>query len=427
MSKIKTQLAVIGGGPAGVCGALTAARRGIDTVLVTNRPVLGGNSSSEIRVWTRGATGGGNFYGEEMGVWGELKLTNLYRNPDGNPVFWDEVLLDAVLKEERLQLLLNTDVCDLIMDGGRILSVLGKQQGTEKSIELEADVFLDATGDGVLGALSGVPYYMGRDYISSRSQKISSTPELQGCSILFCTKEEDHPIPFVAPDYAYSIDQIAKIVGRGGRVVSEKMGGSDCWWFEYGGSRNTIRDLQEITLELKRLVMGVWNYIKNSGKFDASNGYMKGVSDTLFDVQGSVTRGQLVTILYRVAGEPSVEGLVNPFQDVANDTWYTDAVIWAASEGIVKGVSETEFAPNAKITREQIVTILYRYDGEKAVSEDKLAAFTDAASVGNYAVDAMNWAIANGIVNGMTETTLAPTATATRAQMAVILKRFMTE
>ena len=271
MSKIKTQLAVIGGGPAGVCGALAAARRGIDTVLVSNRPVLGGNSSSEIRVWSRGAVGAGNFYGEEMGIWGELKLTNLYRNPDGNPIFWDEVLLDAVLKQERLQLLLNADVYDLTMDQGKIAAVFAEQQGTEKMIELVADTFIDATGDGLLGALAGVPYYIGDDYISSPGQAMNGEHELLCCSILFYTKEEDHPVSFVPPDYAYSIDDISKIVDRGGRIVNEKMSGSDCWWFEYGGNLNIIQDLQEITLELKRLVMGVWNYIKNSGKFHADN------------------------------------------------------------------------------------------------------------------------------------------------------------
>lgn len=86
---VKASLIVVGGGPAGVCAALSAARLGVDTVLVHNRPVLGGNSSSEIRVWTRGATGAGNLFGEEMGILGILKMRNLYTNPQFNPVFWD--------------------------------------------------------------------------------------------------------------------------------------------------------------------------------------------------------------------------------------------------------------------------------------------------------------------------------------------------
>lgn len=268
---IKTQLAIIGGGPAGVCGALAAARRGIRTVLITNRPVLGGNSSSEIRVWSRGAVGAGNVYSEEMGIWGELKLTNLYRNPDCNPIFWDEVLLDAVLAEPNIQLLLNTEISELSLEGNKIKEIRGSQQGTEKRIRVAADVFLDATGDGTIGYLADVPYYMGNTYVASREEQLPREPELLGCSILFYTKKEDHPIPFVAPDYAYDMDTISQIVNHGGRVVSEKMSGSDCWWFEYGGNLDTIGQFQDITIELKKLVMGVWNYIKNSGQFDAEN------------------------------------------------------------------------------------------------------------------------------------------------------------
>lgn len=271
MEQIKTQLAVIGGGPAGVCGALAAARNGVRTVLIHDRPVLGGNSSSEIRVWSRGAVGGGNFYSEEMGIWGELKLTNLYRNPDGNPVFWDEVLLDAVLSQPNLRILLNTEVSELSMDGDRVISVSGYQQGTERHFSIEAAVFLDATGDATLGKLAGVPYYFGNDYVDSKAASLPAKPNLLGCSILFFTRREDHPVSFVPPRYAYSMEKIAELLNHGGRVVNEKMGGSDCWWFEYGGSLDTIGQLQDIGIELKRLVMGVWNYIKNSKAYEADN------------------------------------------------------------------------------------------------------------------------------------------------------------
>lgn len=261
MREIKTQLAVIGGGPAGICAALSAARHGVQTVLVANRPVLGGNSSSEIRVWTRGATGAGNLYAEEMGVWGELKLENLYRNPEANPVFWDEVLLDSVLKQEHLALYLNTEVFTIAMrDDGGVACVYGVQQGSESRFEIKADFFIDATGDGVLGEKAGVPFDVG-----------NHSHETLGSSILYYTRKEPHPVPFIPPDYAYSMEHIEKIVGCGGRVVNERMSGSDCWWFEYGGLHDTIADAQDIALELRRLVMGVWNYIKNSGKFDAAN------------------------------------------------------------------------------------------------------------------------------------------------------------
>ena len=160
-------------------------------------------------------------------------------------------------------------------------------------------------------------------------------------------------------------------------------------------------------------------------EYMVEKGYMNGVSEDKFDVNGSVTRAQLVTIMYRVAGEPSVEGLDNPFTDVEDGKWYTDAIIWAASEGIVNGVTETKFAPNEKITRQQIVTILYRYSGANAVEEDHLVGYTDADKIASYAKDAMNWAIAEGVVNGATETTLAPAENATRAQICAIVMRYL--
>ena len=265
------QLAVIGAGPAGVTAALAAARRGLKTILVSNRPVLGGNSSSEIRVWTRGAAGAGNLYAEEMGIWGELKLDNLFLNPDCNPVFWDEVLLDAVLNEPNLELLLNTEIDHLQMDGDRVTAVSGSQQGTEQHVILRAEQFMDATGDGTLAEKAGLPYYIGTCRVDPREGTEPEKREVLCSSILFYTRREDHPVPFIPPRYACPMEQIRSMVGTGGRILSENMGGSDCWWFEYGGSLDTIADSQDIGIELKRLVMGIWNYIKNSGQYDADN------------------------------------------------------------------------------------------------------------------------------------------------------------
>lgn len=236
-------------------------------MLIGNRPVLGGNSSSEIRVWTRGATGGGNLFAEEMGVWGLLKLENLYKNPDANPVFWDEILLDAALAQGNLQLLLNTDVTEVEQDNGQITAVLGTQQGTERRLRVHAEYFVDATGDGSIGARSGVPYYIGTQRVNGGEQ--GADVELLGSSILYYTRREDHPVRFVPPAYAYGLEEVERLIGSGGRVVSERLSGSDCWWFEYGGAHDTIAAAQDIAIELKRLVLGVWNYIKNSGKFDA--------------------------------------------------------------------------------------------------------------------------------------------------------------
>ena len=162
--------------------------------------------------------------------------------------------------------------------------------------------------------------------------------------------------------------------------------------------------------------------------FMVRNGFMNGVADDAFDVDGNLTRAQLVTILYRIAGEPESTA-TNPFADVADGQWYTNAVIWAAENGIVKGVNTTTFAPNDQITREQIATILFRYAKAEKV-EGKLAGFPDAGKISDYAADAMAWAVEQGLINGISEsdgkTYLAPQETATRAQIAVILMRYLT-
>ena len=160
-----------------------------------------------------------------------------------------------------------------------------------------------------------------------------------------------------------------------------------------------------------------------------TNGLMNGVGGGKFEPDGQLTRAQLVTVLYRAAGEPDTGKQVNPFTDVADDTWYTKAVIWAANNGIVNGVGKNVFAPDASITREQIATMLYRYAGAEAAKEDKLSAFPDAAKTSDWAKEALNWAVASGLINGVADANgtanLEPQATATRAQIATILMRWL--
>lgn len=153
-----------------------------------------------------------------------------------------------------------------------------------------------------------------------------------------------------------------------------------------------------------------------------ANGLMDGTSATTFEPNGTMTRAMLVTILWRMEGEPVVNYLM-PFTDVDGGAWYAEAVRWASSEGIVEGVSDTSFAPNAEITREQLAAILWRYAGEPATAAN-LAGYADGASVSAYAVDAMRWCVEHGIITGTTAATLEPQGTATRAQAAAMLMRF---
>ena len=254
--------------------ALAAARSGARTLLVTDRPVPGGNSSSEIRVWTRGATGGGNLFAEEMGIWGELKLRALSRDPLGSVLTWDDVLLDALLEQEGLTLLLNTQMTAASVENERIERVSLRGLRTESEQEAQARVFVDCTGDGYLSKLAGVPFRTGREGREEFGESLAlSAPDqfTQGCSILLQSRRLDHPAPYAPPDYAYPLERVRQLVDRGGRVVRADMQGSDCWWFEYGGRLDVIAEDQRIGLELRAIALGIWNYIKNSGRYDAEN------------------------------------------------------------------------------------------------------------------------------------------------------------
>ena len=159
--------------------------------------------------------------------------------------------------------------------------------------------------------------------------------------------------------------------------------------------------------------------------FVVGAGLMKGMSEDTFAPNGNMTRGQLVTVLYRLAGSPETEATV-PFTDVASGRFYTKAVAWAYETGIAKGMTETLFVPEGSVTREQMVTFFARYAafaGQSLETQGDLMDFVDADKVSGYAVESMTWAVENGIIKGMTPTTLEPKGTATRAQVAEILMR----
>ena len=155
------------------------------------------------------------------------------------------------------------------------------------------------------------------------------------------------------------------------------------------------------------------------------NGLMKGMSETIFDPEGTTTRAQFATVVYRMAGSPEItktDCTKCPFTDLTQD-WYMDAVVWAYLNGVTKGTSETAFSPDLKITREQMVSMLYRYDKDKAGTAD-LKQFSDAAAISEYARPAVAWAVANGIIKGMDDGTFQPQGNATRAQLAAVLHRY---
>ncbi len=158
------------------------------------------------------------------------------------------------------------------------------------------------------------------------------------------------------------------------------------------------------------------------------SGLFRGTSDAAFSPENSLTRGQLVTVLHRLAGSPRATG-TGGFQDVQEGRYYTEAVAWAKEQGLVKGVTPEQFCPGSSVTREQFVTILYRYasfQGQDVSEQADLSAYLDAGTLSSYAQSPMAWAVATGLMQGVSDTALRPKASATRAQAAVILVRYLT-
>jgi len=266
---ISAGLVVTGGGLSGVCCAITAAREGLKVVLVQDRSVLGGNSSSEVRLWVLGATshmGNNNRWAREGGVIDEILVENTYRNPEGNPIVYDMILLDKVAAEPKIRLLLNTAVYEVEKEGDAIRSLKAFCPQNQMEYVLRAPLYCDASGDGVVGFLSGSPFRMGAESIDEFGEKFAPSAdygELLGHSLYFYSKDAGRPVRFVPP--AFALEDITKIPRW--RSFNSKEYGCRLWWIEYGGRLDTVRDTEKIKWELWKIVYGVWNHIKNSGEF----------------------------------------------------------------------------------------------------------------------------------------------------------------
>ena len=227
------------------------------------------------------------------------------------------------------------------------------------------------------------------------------------------------------PDQGYQVGSVA-VTDRFGEpvAVTEQADGTYTFTMPNGQVTVTVT-FAEAPLPFHDVTEGDWFY--DAVRYAYETGLMDGVGDNLFAPNSETTRAQLVTILYRLAGEPEPGG-DSGFADVAAGTWYTDAVAWAAENGIVNGVSDTEFAPGDDITREQLAAILYRYaacQGYDVSQRADLSGFGDASSISGYAQEALSWAHAQGLVLGFEDGSLRPQGTASRAQIAAVLMRFL--
>ena len=273
--RLDVGLVVVGGGLAGTSAALTAARAGARVVLVQDRPVLGGNASSEVRLWGLGATAhmnNNNRWAREGGVIDEILVENMYRNPEGNALIFDTVLLEKVLDEPNITLLLNTSAHVTRKRGSdSIESVQAFCSQNSTLYDLHAPLFCDSSGDGVVAFQSGAAFRMGAESADEFGEKFAPSEEygyLLGHSIYFYSKDLGRPVRFVPPRYA--LDDISEIPRF--RSFNTKTDGCRLWWIEYGGRLDTVHETETIKWQLWRVVYGVWNYIKNSGEFpDAEN------------------------------------------------------------------------------------------------------------------------------------------------------------
>lgn len=270
VEELKCDLAVIGGGLAGTCCAITAARAGIKVVLIQDRPVLGGNASSEVRLWILGATshmGNNNRWAREGGVINEILIENAYRNPEGNPLILDTILLEMVVSEPNITLLLNTAVHDLEKsDPDTIKSVRAFCSQNSTAYEVSAPLFCDASGDGIVGFLAGAAFRIGAEARAEFGEPFApeqAANELLGHTIYFYSKDTGRPVKFTAPSFA--LTDITKIPRW--RDIKAVDSGCRFWWLEWGGKFDTIHDSEKIKWELWKVVYGVWNHIKNSGQF----------------------------------------------------------------------------------------------------------------------------------------------------------------
>lgn len=258
----QADLCVVGGGLAGVCAAIAAARHGCKTVLMHERPVLGGNASSEIRMWVCGAHGSHN---RATGIIEELELENYYRNPDKNYYLWDTVLLSAVQNEPNITLLLNCSCCEAEMAAhDRIQSVTGWQMTTQTWHKVKATFFADCSGDSILAPLTGADFRIGREATSEFDEHTSvASPDKKtmGMSCLLQIRRGYKPTVFTPPSW---VTEVTEEMARD-RFPDIYDPYENFWSLELGGEDDSIADTEVLRDRLLALALGVWNYIKNSG------------------------------------------------------------------------------------------------------------------------------------------------------------------
>jgi hypothetical protein len=267
---------VVGGGMAGIAAAVTAARAGVTVGLVQDRPVLGGNASTEVRVNVEGANGGQhNRFFVESGIAEDLLLENFWRNPTGSADHWGALLLDLVLAEESLDLYLDTHAHAVRVDESRAVTAIeALTLASERAWTFRARYVVDATGDATIAYLAGAEFMRGEEGRESFGEPLApptASDYKLGGTMQFMCKDTGRPVLFTPPAFARTIAAEELRINRHPNVWGQAPVLGGFWWIEYGGHLDTIADNADVKLTLLSEVYGVWDYIKNSPEWREQN------------------------------------------------------------------------------------------------------------------------------------------------------------
>lgn len=275
---LQTDVCVIGGGLSGTFAAISAARHGAKVVLVQDRPMLGGNASSEVRMWVRGAKG---TFDRETGLISEFEEKNIHYNPNLTSTVNDATLYGMVKENENITLLLNTSCYDAKTDGDAVTEIICWNTFSYTRYIIKAKYFCDSSGDSILASLVGANHRKGRESVKEFNETLAREQEDcygMGMSIILAARETDKKVKFVAPSFAnkYESDEDFEISLNTDKFMLKRnhvpsTSGDNLWWVELGGRAKDMSELNAVRDELLKSIYGVWDHIKNHGDHGMDN------------------------------------------------------------------------------------------------------------------------------------------------------------
>ena len=289
MKKIEQEfdIVVVGGGIAGICAAIGAARSGVEVALVHDRALLGGNASGELKIHIAGADCSGSSiarFARESGIIDEIRIENLKRNPANSQDILSVILREFIWAEANIRLFMNTRAGNVRMNSPTAIeSVDAEQLTTEKKFTFKAGLFIDCTGDAMIAAEAGAEYRIGREsreeFGESLAPEVADAKTLPSC-VEFYLRDMGEPTPFIPPPWAYKYESEQDLPFRGITsdcwLFTDFCGGY--WWLSAGGDKSTIKDDEDIYEELLKVLMGIFDLMKNGGDYGAENYAMHWIS-----------------------------------------------------------------------------------------------------------------------------------------------------